>query len=80
MHPGLTQGVWGYGFPKYSNFLLPERNFYQSCKVFAFKSSRFCNELYNFLQPYPPSFEATWGGWWYGHASNDPVCSVMFEM
>jgi hypothetical protein len=31
------------------------RNFYQSCEVLAF--TRFCNALYTFLQPYPPSFE-----------------------
>jgi hypothetical protein len=35
------------------------RNFYQSCEVLAF--TRFCNALYTFLQPYPPSFETMHG-------------------
>jgi hypothetical protein len=39
--------------------VFPERNFYQSWEFLAFKNSRFCNVLYNFLQLHLPSFEAT---------------------
>ena len=39
---------------------LHDRNFYQSCEVLKFKNSRFCNALYNFLQP--QIIGRSWGG------------------
>ena len=38
-------------------FVFPERNVYQCYEFLAFKTSRFCNSLRNFLQLRPPSFE-----------------------
>jgi hypothetical protein len=63
----LSQAIRGWLPQKNLGFLslgkafsvFTERNVYQCYEFLAFKNSRFCNSLYNFLQLHPPSFETT---------------------